>query len=213
MIPYKCLQGVIVQSIENKVINSIRGRGRGFCFSRNDFHDFGSPEAIDVALHRLEKKGEIRRIIRGVYDFPRYSDLLQIFLSPSFDDIARAIARKFKWDIQPTGDTALNLLALSTQVPGKYIYFSNGPSKRYLILGNDLIFKKITLKNTGFRYQKSSIIVQAIKSLGKNYIFETEIKTMRDFLTPQERKRVLKDTKGVTAWIYEIIKKICLENI
>ena len=121
------------QSIENKVISRIYGRGRGWAFTKTDF----VAEFDEVNLHRalssLTKAGKIRRVCRGVYDYPRYSALLDRQLSPDLDQVAHALARKFNWRIQPAGDAALNLLGLSTQVPGRWIYLSDGPSREYEI--------------------------------------------------------------------------------
>jgi len=99
-----------MQSIENKVINRIYGNGRGWAFFKNDFVDLGSANAVDLALHRLLRKGKIRRVIRGVYDYPKYSKLLEQNLSPDIDQVAQALARKFGWKIQISGNAALNVL-------------------------------------------------------------------------------------------------------
>jgi integrase len=71
--------------------------------------------------------------IRGIYDYPRFSKLLDQSLSPDIDQVARALARKFRWCIQPTGATALNFLGLSTQVPARAVYLSDGPDRVYQI--------------------------------------------------------------------------------
>lgn len=198
-----------MNTLKNKIVSRIYGNGRGWCFTRSDFLDIASPDAIDVNLHRLNNENIIIRASRGVYCYPKHSKLLNVFLSPDIDQIASAIARKFNWEIQPTGDAALNILGLSNQVPGKFTYLSNGPSKEYKIENIDLIFKRTALKNSGFKYRKSSIVFQALKALGEKNISGDTVKVIRDFLTLDERKKVLKDTEKTTAWVYEIIKQIC----
>lgn len=198
-----------MNTLKNKIVSRIYGNGRGWCFTRSDFLDIASPDAIDVNLHRLNNENIIIRASRGVYCYPKHSKLLNVFLSPDIDQIASAIARKFNWEIQPTGDAALNILGLSNQVPGKFTYLSNGPSKEYKIENIDLIFKRTALKNSGFKYRKSSIVFQALKALGEKNISGDTVKIIRDFLTLDERKKVLKDTEKTTAWVYEIIKHIC----
>ncbi|MGI6395387.1 MAG: DUF6088 family protein [bacterium] len=195
--------------MKNKIVGRIYGKGRGWCFTRSDFLDIASPETVDVTLHRLNSKGTIVRALRGVYCYPKFNKLLNIFLSPDVDQVAQAIAGKFNWEIQPTGDTALNILGLSNQVQGKFVYLSTGPSKKYKIGNTDLIFKRTALKNSGFRHRKSSIVFQALKELGEENISPDIIETVRIFLTDVERRKILKDTKKTTAWVYEIIKKIC----
>ena len=119
-----------MESTENKVISRIYGKGRGWAFSRIDFSDLGSIEAIDQSLSRLAKKRQIRRVLRGLYDYPKFSNFLDKELSPDIDQIARALARKYGWTIQVSGNTALNILGLSTQLPGRFMYYSDGRSCR-----------------------------------------------------------------------------------
>lgn len=114
-----------MQAIEQKILSRIYGRGRGWSFTKTDFvADFGEAN-IHKALSALTQAGTIRRVCVGVYDYPRQSELLGQ-LSPDVDQVAQALARKFNWRIQPSGDTALNLLGLSTQVPGSGCLFDHG---------------------------------------------------------------------------------------
>lgn len=201
-----------MKSIENMVLSRIYGRGKGFVFSSADFIDEFRDNNIDKALSELTKQGKIRRIIRGLYDYPKYSELLQQPLSPDIEQIAQALARKFRWRIEPSGDTALNLLKLSTQVPGRYIYHSDGPNRSYEIGNTTLEFKKTVLKEIGFKYSISGLIVAALKSLGKNHIDESVIASLQNQIDPKMYSKILKDTKTVTGWIYDAIKQICKDE-
>lgn len=203
---------MINKTFEKQIVSRIYGHGRGWSFSTADFIPIGTRPIIDVALSRLCKKGLIRRVIRGLYDYPKYSDLLKQNMSPDIDQVASALARKFGWYIQVTGPTALNYLGLSTQVPGRYIYISNGPSRKYTIGKQTLEFKHKALKESGFKLRESPIIIQALKSLGEENITEDTIETIREWLSPLHRNRLLKDTKIITGWTYKIITKICDEE-
>ncbi len=203
-----------MQSIDKKILSRIYGRGRGWAFTKIDFvAEFGEVN-IHQALSGLARAGRIRRVCHGVYDYPRYSELLGQALSPDVDQVAQALARKFHWRIQPSGDAALNLLGLSTQVPGKWVYLSDGPNREYAI-GEDgaqaLIFRKSALKDTGFKNRESGLMVQALKALGKEPVDQAVIETLRQRLDPTIRERILKDTRAVTGWIYQIIKQVCRE--
>jgi len=193
----------------SKVTRKIYGMGRGWAFSVIDFTTFGSRSAIDVTLHRLLKKGTIRRVTRGIYDYPRYSDRLETELSSDPDQVARAIARKYGWRIQPSGNAALNLLGLSTQVPSQFLYLSDGPNRTYQIGRQTLAFKKSPLKESGLKLRESGIIVQALRSLGKERISPEIISKIREWLDPEKRSLVLKDTRTVTGWVYDAIRRIC----
>jgi len=198
-----------MQTLNNKTLSRIYGRGRGWAFSANDFVGEFVRSQIDNVLSDLAKAGKIRRVCRGIYDYPKYSELLQQELSPDFDQVAQAFARKFNWRIQPSGDAALNLLGLSTQVPGRLVYLSDGPNHKYRIGNYTLEFKKSALKDIGFRHRESGLIVQALKALGKERITERIIKSIRKQLDAQKRRQILRDTKPVTGWVYDYIKQIC----
>ena len=192
----------------------IYGRCRGWAFTKTDFvAEFGEAN-IHQALSGLTKAGTIRRVCHGVYDYPRRSQLLGE-LSPDIDQVAQALARKFNWRIQASGETALNLLGLSTQVPGKWLYLSDGPSRQYGIgaTGQQMLaFRQSALKDTGLKLRESGLLVQALKALGRDHANATVIETLRQWLDPKLRARVLRDTRMVTGWIYEIIKQVCHEN-
>ena len=85
------------QTPEERIVYRARGTGTGWAFSPKDFADFGGPSTIDIALHRLAQKGKVRRVIRGIYDYPRFSEFLGQQLGPDIDQVARAAARKFRW--------------------------------------------------------------------------------------------------------------------
>jgi len=201
-----------VYSLYDKAFYFISGHGRGWAFSANDLLAKFSRQQADNVLSDLLKDGKIRRVCRGIYDYPKYSEFLKQELSPDIDQVARAFARKFNWRIEVLGDTALNMLGLSTQVVAKYVYLSDGPNRSYDILGTTLEFKKSSLKNIGFKYKESSLIVQALKTLGKERMTEEIIETIRKRIEPKMYTRILKDTQSSTVWIYEAIKQICRES-
>ena len=202
----------MTQTIENKALSRIYGTGRGWAFSPKDFADLGSRASIDLALHRLNNKATIRRVIRGIYDYPRYSELLRQEMGPDIHQVAKALARKFGWRIQASGAAAANLMGLSTQIPRRYIYQSDGPDRGYEVGTVDLPFKHTALKEIGFKLDESGLIVQAFKSLGEDQISPEVIEQTRKWLPENKRSRVLKDTERVTGWVYEAIKQVCREG-
>jgi hypothetical protein len=181
-------------------------------FSKNDFIDAIGANNIDKALSELAREGKIRRIVRGLYEYPRHGELLQQILGPDMDMVAHALARKFNWHIQPSGDTALNLLGLSTQVSGRYLYLSNGPGRSYEIFGMPLEFVRTALKESGFKYGLSAVVVQALKALGKERVTSEILHAIRKQIDTQMCPKILKDTKATTTWIYEEIKTMCKEE-
>ena len=200
------------QTIEQQVVSRIYGGGRGWAFSAVDFSGIGRRSSIDVALHRLLSKGTIRRVMRGVYDYPKHSRKLGRELSPDLEQVARALARKFGWRIQVTGPAALNLLGLSTQVVGRVAYLSDGPTRTYAVAERELTFKHTSLKEAGFKRWESSLLVQALKALGPDRITPATIQKMRDSLGEKLRVQVLSDTRTATGWVRNTILEICQED-
>lgn len=202
----------MTQTLTNKALSRIYGNGRGWSFSQTDFSDLGSATTINSIFRRLHEKGVIRRTLPGLYDYPQYSELLQEDLAPDIFQQANAIARKFKWEIHPDGASALNLMGVSTQVPARYIFLSDGPTREYNILGTNIWFRKQAARHMKFKYPESGVIVHGLKSLGQEQIDDSVIETIRRWLPEVKRKAVLKDTKSVADWIGEAIRKICREG-
>ena len=200
-----------MQSIENKIISRIYGNGRGWAFSKKDFLDLADDGAIRLSLMRLTQRGTIRRVMLGVYDYPRFSEFLQETLGADLDQVAHALARKFGWRIQPSGNTALNLLGLSTQVPAQAVYLSDGPSKTYKIGTRELRFNKTALKESGFKYRESELVVQALKELGKERADDALREKLRSAIPSEKWPKLVRDTRSATTWIHEIIRKTAEE--
>ena len=196
-------------SLMNKVIARIYKNGRGWSFSRIDFSDLGSSLTIGSILFRLEKDSKIRRVVSGIYDYPGVSKLTDELLPIDIPGVAQALARKFGWTITPSGETALNALGISNQLPSKYVYVSNGRSTKYSVDNRELQFKKGMLKESQFKYPESALLVQALRAYGKDNLTAENLEEFRDHVDHVKFPLILKDTMGVTEWVYEAIKRIC----
>lgn len=202
----------MAQPTEQKVLSRIYGKRRGWAFSQADFADLGVRSTIDSALHRREADGLIRRVVRGVYDYPRQSKALGGAVSPDIDQIAQALARKFGWRIQPDGATAQNLLGLSTQVPARNVYLSDGPHRSYKIGRTVLAFEHTVLKEAVFKLPESRLVVQALKAFGEDRITPQIVDQIRQKFDSTLRRRILVDTKTATGWVYAAIQQIARES-
>jgi len=147
--------------------------------------------------------------MRGIYDYPPKGLGAETNRAPDLHQVAQALARKFSWRIQPTGNVALNLLGLSNQLPGRWIFLSDGPARQYAIGKQALEFRKAPLKEAALKTKEGALMVQAIKALGKDRIDERVIAKLSAFLKPQDCSRILQDTKAVPDWIHNIIRKAC----
>ena len=206
----KSLGSHMKQNIAKRILARIYGLGRGKVFTPKDFLDLGSHETVRQSLSRLAKDGKIRRLLRGVYEYPAFSRLLNAPANPDPDAIAQAIARAHGWTLIPSGETALNILGLSTQVIAQWQYFSDGPSKKFDWQGGTLILKHRTNKETSKLSPKTALVVQALKALGEDNVGKSVPATLRKKLDSAERNRAVREARYVTSWIYEIIKKLAV---
>ena len=175
----------------------INGADDGTIFVNSDFVDIADSETIRRNLNRLTQIGMLRRILKGVYEKPKYSKLLDEYVAADPDAVAKALARSYHWTIVPCGNTALNLLGLSTQVTAVWSYISDGPYKTYEWNSTKLEFKHRTNKEiTGL-------------SLGRINVTAKIIQTLSEKLTEDEKRACLKEATESTDWVYDTIRKIC----
>ena len=198
-----------VSSSANIIKTRIMNSPDGSVFTTVDFADVIENSRVGVILSRLEEDGVIRRVMRGIYDKPVYNDFLKEYIAPSPSLVAEALARNFGWTIVPCGDTALNILGLSTQVPAAWSYVSDGTYKEYTYDNTTIKFKRTTNKEISKLSYKTALIVQALTALGKDNIDDTIINKLKNDLTDEEKTTALLEAKAATSWIYEYIKQIC----
>ena len=182
----------------------------GTVFIPSDFADIAEAAKVNMCLKRLKESGKLTSLKRGVYMKPRYSTLLNQAVPARSDDVAKAMARNFGWTIVPCGDTALNLLGLSTQVPVVWSYVSDGPYRNYTVEGAKLQFKHTDRKSEIIGLsEKTALVIQALRTIGKENITQKDIKKLSGKLDKAEKSRLLLEGQRAAAWIYEAIKQIC----
>lgn len=196
-------------SITDQIENRINSFSYGKVFFANDFLDITSYETARKTLNRMVDADKIRRVINGFYYKPQYSELLDEYESFSIHELAVAIARKYNWNIAPYGETALNILGLSTQVPSSWKYISSGRYKTYEIDKRILEFKKVKPGEITNMSLMTATVIQAIKALGKDNNTEEVILKIKSRLSTAEKEDLLKESISSASWIYEVIKKIC----
>ena len=138
-------------------------------FVPGDFLDIGSREAVDIVLHRLTRKGTIRRLARGVYDFPKEHPVLGL-LQPSAEAVAKALAGRDHTRLQPAGAYAANALGLSEQVPAKAVFLTDGPSSDGEIGPMTIQLRRTTARNMAAAGRLSGLLIQALRELGREHL-------------------------------------------
>lgn len=193
---------------KQEILNRIDNFESRQVFIANDFFDIAGYETVRSTLNRLVEDKVIFRIMKGIYYKSKYIELIGEYEAPSVDEVANAIARKYNWTIAPSGNTALNLLGLSNQVPAKWTYISDG---RYATFSFDNVIIEFKHRNNGDISKMSTLtamVIQSIKAIGKDKITSKHVDYLRGKLSEKEKTELLMDSKTTSAWVYCIIKKI-----
>jgi len=190
--------------VENKIAESLKRKKKGSVLFVDDFLDYGNAENIKKALLRLKEKGVLISISHGIYLYPKMDKELGI-LYPTVEDIAVAIARRDKARIIPTGIQALNKLGLSTQIPLKVVFLTDGAARNVRIGKRTITFKKTSPKNLIAKGEISGLIIQALKSIGKDKIEEDVLIRVKNMLKKEKKENIMHDAKLAPAWINKIL--------
>lgn len=193
-------------TVEIQVLNRIKGAKKGTVFFVESFLFAGNAKAVNKALERLVNKGEVTRVATGMYTRPKQSKLLGT-VSTSVEEIATAIAKRDKARIVPTGNYALNALGLSTQVPLKAVYLTDGAARKIIIGNRSIQFKKTTPKNLSAKGPISKLVIQALKTIGKDKVKPEEEKKILDLLRKEKPEYLKHDILLAPEWIRKIIRK------
>ncbi len=203
--------GKHVQSVDKSVIARIISHGRGWVFTPDHFSDLGSRDAVASSLKRNKQMGKIRQLAFGLYDYPRTDDLLGVLL-PSTDDIAKALAGRDALRLQPSGAYAANLLGLSTQVPMKVVYLTDGRSRTVQVGKQQIILKQTTPRNMATAGKISGLVIQALRHLGRDQVDDDVVRQLDKRLDDAARKQLMKDIRYAPAWIAEIFRQLVRPN-
>lgn len=190
--------------VENKISVKILNLQKGSILFVDDFLDYGNAESVKKALLRLKENGILVRLAFGIYLYPKIDKELGVFY-PSVEEIAEAIARRDKARIIPTGIQALNKLGLSTQVPLKAVYFTDGAARVVKIGNRTITFKKTSPKNLLARGEISGLIIQALKSIGKDKLDDEMLAKVKSMLKKENKENIMHDAKLAPAWINKIL--------
>ncbi len=195
----------MTESVQNRIENKIKSMKKGSIIFPSNFNDFGNVEAVKKSLLRLKNKKFLVRLAHGIYLYPKQDKLLGV-LYPSIEDIANAIAERDKARIIPTGIKALNQLGLSSQIPMNIIFLTDGTARTIVVGKRTLKFKRTTPKNLAVKGKITSLIIQALKEIGKDNITEEQLTRIKNHLKQEKKENLEHDIKLAPAWIAEIMK-------
>jgi hypothetical protein len=199
-------------NVQDPILDYLRHRGRGKVYTSKDLLHLGSRAAIDQALSRLARVGTLQRLARGLYYYPRTNPRLDMVVSPDAEKIADALARQTGSRITPSGALAANRLGLSTQVPAKHVYLTDGRSREVRVGKQVFVMKHVAPKELPIGNPVSAAVFQALRYLGASSIDKHVISQLRRRLSAKQRQQLLRDARYTTGWIADIVRKIGAGN-
>jgi len=195
-----------MQSIVTWVKKRIYSKSRGFVFTKSHFLDLGNPKTVAKALERLADSGEIRRLARGLYDYPEKHSTLGD-LPANYERIAQALAGRDSLKIQPSGAYAANLLGLTEQVPARIVFLTDGPNRTVQINKQQVVLKRTTPKNMATAGRVSGLVIQALRHLGQDHVDDNIIGVLKKRLSSDDKRQLMNDLRYAPVWIGNIFRQ------
>lgn len=200
------------KSYSEQVLNLMNSKPKGTIFLYSDFSHIGKRDTLRKTLKRLVDSKEVTRVFDGMFSILEYSDILKRCIYPSSAKIAESIARNFMWDIYPSGNTALNIVGLSTQVTNVYEYLSDGPYRNYNYMGKEINFKNTVNKKLRLESNELVYLVTAIDHLGEDNIKEKEKEVISNYISNYNIEEYIPNgIKQLPEWIYLLLNEIVEE--
>lgn len=198
-------------SLSNKIEAIIKQTEKGKLIFISDFSELGNYDTVRKSLQRLVNKGIITRISKGIYYVPKKDKILGN-LYPSTEEIGKAIAKRDKARIIPTGAYAQHLLGLSAQIPMNVVYLTDGSARKIKIGNQTIVFKKTSPKNLSYESQLSSLLIQALKSKKEYSVTESDKRILKEIIIKSnEIEKIKKDIQIAPVWIRKIVSQIVSE--
>jgi hypothetical protein len=194
-------------SIENNVLRRIRGMKRGVVFTPSQFLDLGGRAAVDQALSRLAEAENIRRLARGLYDYPKEHPVLGK-LTPTPEEIAKALAGRDRTRLQPAGAYAANMLGLSEQVPAKVVFLTDGTSRTVRVGAMTIQLRRTTPRNIAASGRLGGLLIQALRELGQTHATPERLAPLKRTLPLAKRRTLLKDIPLAPVWMQPLLRDL-----
>lgn len=203
---------IMPNSTDEHIVRRIKNYKSQRLFFVDDFIDIANYKAVSKALERLVENQVLIRVATGIYARYKEDPVLGVML-PTTEQIAKAIAKRDHARIVPTGAYALNALGLSTQIPLNVVYLTDGTARKIKAGNRTIQLKKTTPKNLAAKGNISSLVIQALKAIGKDKVTENERKKILEILRNEKTSDLEHDIRLAPEWIRKIMKEALTDKI
>lgn len=191
-------------TIIEKVRQALKGRKEGAIASARTLERLGSRAALNQALSRLAKNGEIMRISRGMYVVPVRGKFGSY--PPPPEKVVRAYAKAKGKSVVPNGAVAANRFGLSTQQPIRQVYLTSGPPGRLQLGSNPVEVRHVPEWQTLLPNQPAGEAVRAMAYIGKTSAKEAAAKIRRE-LGSTEWSKLNRIRSKLPGWLAKAVSE------
>lgn len=203
--------GSIHASLSQRILRRVAKLGRGQAFTPHDFADLDDPRSVGMALTRLVRDGSIRRLTRGIYDRPHAHPVLGR-AGATADAVVDAVARGRHLRLLPSPQVAANQLGLTTQVPARMVYQTDGAPATVTLGKGQIVFRRNTGRNLALAGRASGLVAQALRNVGKDKVTPDIVRHLRQRLDDAAKKQLLSDLPLVPAWMRPVFREISRDD-
>lgn len=198
-----------MEGVDKQILSSVKKCGRGSVIFPDQFARFGNAQRVQKAMEQLVSSGDFVRVARGIYCYPKIDKVFGLgVLYPGSEDVARAIAKRDRAKIVPTGEWAQYQLGLTQQIPMVVVYLTDGYSRTVkLIKGGTIQFKHAAPRNFAFINQIAMMVTSALRTLGKDSVTDEQICIVQEHLRKEPKDLVFRDLALMPDWIKTIVKE------
>lgn len=201
-----------MEKVHSYIEKAIANKEKGSLFFPSDFRGIGTDVAVKQALSRLTRKGVIKRLAQGIYYIPKIDPVLGE-VKPGADEVIYMVALKEKVKIKPAGAFALHQLGLTTQVPTKRVYITDGVDRQFSLGKLKVKFKRTTPKKLERKGKISSLVIQAVEELGVDNIDKVIASKMKTLLQKENPEILKHDLRITSIKVSDYIVKLMKEKI
>lgn len=194
-----------MESTENKILNRIKRKPKGEIIFAEDFIVIADTKRVNKALERLHDQGHLMRVATGIYTRAK-EDPIVGKVRPTVEQIVKAIAKRDKARIVPTGAQALYQLGLSNQVPINVVYYTDASDRIIRIGKRKITLKKAAARNVAYKGKISTLAIQALKSMGKDQVSSNDLQFIKKRLQEEDPEILEHDLRLAPAWIRKLLK-------
>ena len=194
------------ESINSQIETKVKRAKPGQIFLPSDFKDLGTSTAIRKALSRLVEQKVLVRMGQGIYATPIHDKVFGDVL-PSMEEIAVTLAKKDHVKIMPTGQYALNKIGLSTQVPMKMVYLTNGTKKNISLGKSSIVFQPTTTKKLAMIGTITSLLFLGLEELDLDNLSKSDTNKIINLLKKEDEKKLKHDLKLAPSRISDFVIK------